>query len=292
MFQNKRQRAVGRNWLDNGTFQIEQRGAGAYSSAGFTADRWYLTGSKSVVVTPTTGTFTMSNASTYVYQTLPPDTVNFLSGKNVTLTALVDVQPGSVLSIGIGYGNSSATNPSAILTTRTTSGILTATFTYPGTGAERIFFYTSSSFSGSVSVRGVKLEIGGFQSLARYNGSAWDVIDKTPYAEDLLRCQRYYQRITAGTGNAVGFGTGYSSTNILCTFPLAAPMVSGNPTMAVSSGSISLVGEGGTIAYSATAVRGNQSAVSVGFTVTGATQYRPYIAVAAANTVIEFSNEI
>jgi hypothetical protein len=98
---------AGKNFLANGNFDYWQRGTSFSSGNIYTADRWYtannggtFTISQESSVVPSGSTYsikwTTSSASSYVflYQALEDKDANFLSGKTITVSALVRAQSG------------------------------------------------------------------------------------------------------------------------------------------------------------------------------------------------------
>lgn len=174
------------NLLDNPWFTVNQRGKQKYTGAGYSFDRWYLWGG-STLTKNSNGSITLSAGDwRNLIQIFELDLFNKLVGKTVTASVLLD--DGTVSS-------------------------RTFVFTDPGNGYNQINLYPNP-FSGKVfclnmygpsnsnianrpyfnlytnvdvTVKAMKLELGSVSTLAN---------DVPPnYAQELAKCQRYFQVI-------------------------------------------------------------------------------------------------
>ena len=212
--------AVRPNLLDNWYFgnPVNQRGETEYNGAEYTVDRWKKTTSDGAV-TMTAGGITATNeagaGTLYLSQYLGGfDLRNFdcvfsvLTENGLFLTKQVDAI-GSQDETPFGYlriGWSESANCSFVqiqITQGNTANILAA-----------------------------KLELGEGQTLAHQDADGNWVLNEIPdYAEELAKCQRYYQKITGGVYAAISTST----TNLRFFVPTpvsmrANPAISGTLT--------------------------------------------------------------
>lgn len=176
-----------RNLLDNWYFAdpVNQRGKTSYSSGGFGIDRWKMS-SSGYTLTLNDGYMSVvaGNSDRYFTQTLP----NFDWTKTYTLSVMTS--DGSI------YSNKGTYAVSFNLP----DGTYVYTTYYADTGLFKVNFKIYSGIT--TNLIAVKLEYGSVSTLAN---------DAPPnYAEELLKCQRYYIRWfntakqQAFTGGAAG----------------------------------------------------------------------------------------
>ena len=183
-----------RNLLDNGWFTINQRGSASYTSAGYTVDRWKLnvwnTTAQSVTVNTNgitlSGTASGANNCMFVQKI---ENYAALAGKTVTVTVLTGNVTGS---IKVFYSTNGESSWSRAIAGLSANSYNTGTITIPS-GASGLSIaigkYASDAGSGNtdIDILAVKLELGSVSTLAN---------DVAPnYAEELLKCQRYFLRI-------------------------------------------------------------------------------------------------
>lgn len=202
------------NLLINPDFSINQRGETSYTGAGtYTADRWKLINANSFA-TQTDGkwTFGISGVTTALSRTaIAQDIENFekLKGKTVTASIKVnaiteDVSRSTSLTIHDGVESSyiSITGAGVFTVTKTINANATMVRVYIASG--------SNSINYSVTPEWIKLEIG---------STATEFVSPDP-ATELLKCQRYYQRISLA--GATGAATQANILNVSA--PLATSM--------------------------------------------------------------------
>lgn len=170
------------NLLDNPFFTVNQRGETSYAGSNkYTFDRWKLIsagGSESAA--------SVSISDGVV--TLDPDEDSFTLIAQAFEDSFYNAIAGKVLTMSLLLSDDSIIKGTAAFTDKNTN----VTF---GTGTGYSFgFYTGQGFRvvafDDFSIKAVKLEIGSVSTLG---------MDTTPnYAEELLKCQRYFQRVTAG----------------------------------------------------------------------------------------------
>ena len=163
------------NLLDNPWFTINQRGLSTYSNVNFsyTVDRWLGSSGFDLYVDSDGVSVSLGNSS--IFQRFEDSLYNFLVGKTVTLSALKS--NGSIVSIsgvvknsGNSFRYESDSDVSIYLTKDQYANFVQVVFK-----------------NTTVKLRAVKLELGSVSTLA---------MDTVPnYATELLKCQRYYQKI-------------------------------------------------------------------------------------------------
>lgn len=217
------------NILINGDFAINQRGQTSYTGAtNYTVDRWqrgtsFITASvlnKGVRLTASTSATTGENF--YLYNQTIEDYAKY-AGQIVTASLAYENNTFANGKINIRCDNTS--NYSSA--TMSTSGIITFTLTLPSSITSSLkLIITGSHTNGTaetIDLLYAKLELG---SIA------------TPFippltAEELPKCQRYYQKIMTLSGlNIFGFGVLRDTTNLRTAVPISVPLRT-TPTVAV-----------------------------------------------------------
>lgn len=179
-----------RNLLDNPWFTVNQRGQSSYSTNGYTVDRWKINGGLSVTVNADkslTLAHDTSSGGESLVQYFETDFINTLLGK--TITASVEMLDGTIYkATGVMPSTipSSSTRPFSALNLN--NGF--ALYLSISTSSNYIAIYSSIA-SQSITIKAVKLELGTVSTLH---------MDSAPnYAEELLKCQRYFQVIAQGS---------------------------------------------------------------------------------------------
>lgn len=227
------------NLLINPNFAINQRGQKSYTattSPYYTVDRWCIRSNTTLLVGDNTITIDNSNNSAElgVYQSIE----NFkdtLLGKTVTLSVKIASLNGTA-KIGISGGSnatSQASNPFQTGTaniTVTSAGVATMTRTLKNKNDltnNYLNVYVIATAGSILTIEWAKLEI----------GSVATEFSPPSIAEELVKCQRYYQRFSQGTG---GYGfpiisVGYASSTTTIAFPIAlACSMRNTPTVTYS----------------------------------------------------------
>lgn len=274
-----------RNLLDNGWFTVNQRGyTNASTGDSYIADRWKIVS--------TTQTVTNSNS-----------VISFSGGSYTDLRQmgtdeLFRKSLGKTFTVSF---NANGTVYSGVFTLPTTvpSSQVDVCNLYPmgSTGNYvRINFYWNPSSGivgyrlvvyGSVTLYSVKLELGSVSTLAN---------DAPPdYAEELLKCLRYFQRIKASqTYCPIGTGLGASSSTCYVFVPLPVPLRAYPTILAVNTvAQFHIYGENADKAISAMSVRGiSSNGVTLSVTATGVTTYGTYMLVTTdSNAYFDLSAE-
>ena len=212
------------NLLDNPWFTVNQRGvtSGNFENAVYRFDRWYTSyasntnGTWSWGANGVTLTSPNNSASLLLQKIASPE---LLDGKKLTASLLLT--DGTILRGTVSFNH--ATNQTFLIHNLVRVQWLS--------GAFAIII----SASQTIAIRAVKLEVGDISTIAN---------DAPPnYAEELLKCQRYFLRILRNGGYSVdvAFGVADSATTARITIPTPvqmakAPTVSMSGTVRIQSG--------------------------------------------------------
>jgi hypothetical protein len=225
------------NLLDNPWFTVNQRGANSYAGSTakvYTFDRWYISAYASdITVTDNNdGTITIANTGSVdnfqFSQLLESDLL--ISGKTYTLTCDVVAYTGSVKMLLAG---DVPPYPSIIYKSVNKTGYFSSNGVYDGTSNTYKVSFAFDANS-SITIRAVKLELGSVSTLA---------MDTVPnYAEELLKCQRYFVRV--GSTSRIYLGTAVALDNDKATGVIklptnmrTVPTVTGITDLELSNGS-------------------------------------------------------
>ena len=251
------------NLLDNGWFTINQRNATSLSTGGYKVDRW-----KASNATGSISDDGINITAGSIFQNLEQSLIDSFTGKTLTASAIVD---GTVVS---------------------STGTMTATgIQFDG------FELRTSDNSFSVYkhglIRAAKLEIGSVSTLAN------DVMPN--YTDELLRCQRYFYRLSAGSSRGnFGFSqiAGDSSTIYFCV-QMPVPMRVSPSFTASSDDCIGASRSTGTNAISSISVgkltewaENTKVILRVKYTQNDVTTGTPYALFLAANSYLDFSADL
>lgn len=191
------------NLIDNPDFKINQRGVSGIIDGGYIADRWILQGKaerteNGIVSHADTVHGLTGQTETCLFHLFEADFASLIIGKTVTLSAY-DKTSGEFVSKSFVVLDTDPSN-----------------YEVPLSNGERIALYrwsgwTKGLFSimivmpNGTSISQVKLELG---------DRATPFIPPHP-ATELLKCQRYYQRLKGMSSRFLnGYGVGYSNTNL------------------------------------------------------------------------------
>lgn len=257
---------VGRNKFHNPLFAVAQRGAGPFTGAAYTLDRWRLalnTDANSVTQTALVdadrtaigdeaATVCLKNVMSSagaaaslseIYQRL--EDVRRLAGKTVTVSFWA--KASSALNIGVWMFQTFGTggSPSSSVNVAPTTIALTtswaryqAVIAVPsiigktlGTTVNTSYLQVAFAFSSgatNAATLGVGVQSGTFSlwGMQLEVSSTASPLDKTDIREDIANCQRFYNAITTFVGPTATYATTYS-------FPvrmIAAPAVAGGAT--------------------------------------------------------------
>lgn len=182
-------RISNRNLLDNGDFRnpVNQRGQTSYTGNGYGIDRWKVsTNNSTAAVSVGDGCidFTSDASGTYINFT---SAVEKVQPGNYTLSFLVDDYTKAQQIFLQGKVSQMVF----------TSNLLTMTFSVAETSAIAVGIQKKAA-SSTLKIYAAKLELGSVQTLAHQENGVWVLNDPLPnYAEELAKCQRYYQLYTS-----------------------------------------------------------------------------------------------
>lgn len=231
------------NLLDNPWFTVNQRGvtSGGFEDRVYRFDRWYTSyasntnGTWSWGANGVTLTSPSNSASLLMQKLANPE---LLDGKKLTASLLLT--DGTVLRGTVSFNH--ATNPTFLIHNLVRVQWLS--------GAFAIIILASQT----IAIRAVKLEVGDISTIAN---------DAPPnYAEELLKCQRYFLRVLRNGGYSVdvGFGVADSATTARITIPTPVSMAKA-PTVSMS-GTVRI--QDGGSGYEITSISNYQSITNVG----------------------------
>ena len=297
------------NLLDNPWFTVNQRGQNSYSSgstSAYSVDRWKV---RNVTAAISSDGITISKDGTeegtfwgYFSQYFLKSDIKSLLGKKVTIS--LDVSALSVTqgkAIVFCCNATSSNNNSNIIDGTaagyeiTSTGIVQHTFEMPTTLTNNylaicIGFYSDGVEAqiGSMTIRSVKLEVGEVSTLD---------MDVAPnYAEELLKCQRYYYRIGDNGYNMIGYGPTHDGFLSFMTFS-PVPMRD-TPTISLDNANGNLYFQGGGNVYLASAITyckisANANVIYMDVTPTQATTGQDFMAAwLDPNAGLEFSADL
>lgn len=182
-------RISNRNLLDNGDFRnpVNQRGQTSYTGNGYGIDRWKVsTNNSTAAVSVGDGwiNFTSDASGTYINFS---STVEKVQPGNYTLSFLVDDYTKAQQIFLQGKVSQMVF----------TSNLLTMTFSVAETSAIAVGIQKKAA-SSTLKIYAAKLEPGSVSTLAHQESGVWVLNDPPPnYAEELAKCQRYYQLYTS-----------------------------------------------------------------------------------------------
>lgn len=182
-------RISNRNLLDNGDFRnpVNQRGQTSYTGNGYGIDRWRVsTNNSTAAVSVGDGCidFTSDASGTYINFS---STVEKVQPGNYTLSFLVDDYTKAQQIFLHGKVSQMVF----------TSNLLTMTFSVAETSAIAVGIQKKAA-SSTLKIYAAKLELGSVSTLAHQENGVWVLNDPLPnYAEELAKCQRYYQLYTS-----------------------------------------------------------------------------------------------
>ncbi len=233
-------------WGSNEVVNQRQISSGTTTANMYALDRWVFSyGTTAGEYSLGAGGLTILGHSggMYVVQRLEPALKTALTNKTVTMSALLS--DGTIIS---GTG---------IYTGESAWWYSTGGFRLGVSGQGNFQVRADSGYS--FVIRAVKMELGSYSTL----------VNDTPpnYAEELAKCQRYFQRITTSSGMAVGYGYMSSTTNARVTVPTTVPLRA-IPTVSVGTIGDMRVFGGTSVTPTAAAVQGyGTNGVGINFTV-------------------------
>lgn len=242
------------NILDNSLFYggcINQRGASTYTAAGYFIDRWKKSDSISKITVNSHEIQYARNGTTgrpYIYQII--DTDKWSTCPNFPWTLTIKIASNNTVTYKVGmniycYLKTDTTKESKTFilysSSETTDIFTTVHGAFPSSSEitidGNVYIITqvmifiqlcNTSDTAALRIQGIKLEMGYQSTLCLYNMYNSVIWGELPnLAEELLKCQRYFQVITSSydtTGNGVAIGYANNTADVWVPFPLVAPM--------------------------------------------------------------------
>lgn len=311
------QGAAGKNRVINGGFDNWQRGTSFTNLHGYNADRWLATGATAVplqvisrqTITPgdLSGTslqyfwrqnVTNVNGATNISNQTRIEDVTTFAGQTVTLSFYAKADSARTITMSLnqnfgsgGSGDYFGANNTFNITTAWTR--FQVSVDLPSISGKTIgannFLYVNATMPLStftIDWTGVQLELGAVATpFTRAGGTI---------AGELLACQRYYYRNTDTTSADVFLNSGMASstTEIICS--VALPVCMRTKPSVLESVNVRIYDNVNVISPSAAVLGGSTPFIGqVVYTVTGATQFRPYKVIGNAGlSYIGFSAEL
>ena len=188
---------VNPNLLDNWYFlnPVNQRGftSAAGNNSTYAVDRWIKSGYTTGVLSVTENGFKTDSTKT---TTEGQNRIRqFIEGKLPYNTYTLSVLISEVTGEGdMRFGNASG----GLLVSKKLKSVGLHTMTYTG---DDIYTISLGAFNGnSATFAAVKLEVGDKQTLAHQNENGeWVIDDVADYADELIKCQRYYQLFSSAS---------------------------------------------------------------------------------------------
>lgn len=273
------------NLLDNPFFTINQRSFTTSSATNGVrcVDRWFInngggTGGSTTLNSNGTMTITSGTAAQTFQQTI-----------EIVPTALV----GKSMTVSLMQADGTIEYKSFVVPAQNSAeqemGRLTSTkyrvFAYLRPTGNNTLVVQLQVFAGqTIQVRAAKLELGTVSTLA--NDSPPD------YATELLKCMRYFIRLTGYNNENFGFGYAIAGTIGVIHLPIPVPMRT-TPTVS-TNGSFNLIGAGAAKTVTAIGTPANGiNGIQVQATSSSLTTNQPYMLVSAANgTYIDISADL
>jgi hypothetical protein len=227
------------NLLDNPWFTVNQRGQSSYGANTYSLDRWRSGNNNQVAISGNVVTLSPVNTSqSCVFFQVFEDEADGLNGKTVTLSLL----DGSGNLYTVSHVVEHKTTWTQLFWKGFNDSFSIGLTAQPLTdGKYRYSFDINTYATKTLTIKAVKLELGSVSTLAQ---------DTAPnYAEELLKCQRYYVRFK-NSDNGLPLAFGYlfqGNSRVAC--PLSMPMRakpsfkfttsgSGGPTFTLASGEV------------------------------------------------------
>lgn len=221
------------NLLINPNFAINQRGQTSYTGAVYGVDRWKGYQLNVMVCTPNTKgvTLTAPESSTgtgAIYrQIIEPEQVASLAGKTITFSFMATNRGSAGIYMRCLTPASAGDTPS-IASGETK--IVTKTITLATDITELQLVFRKSAGTLDVDINWAKLEI----------GSVATEFSPPSIAEELVKCQRYYQRYNFGNNMPLPLGIARNERTV--SININIPKLRTNPTFA-TSGTVKLLNQ-------------------------------------------------
>ena len=207
-----------RNLLDNAWFTVNQREFTSTSSSEYTVDRWRKVAAVGNVSLDSDGCMNIYNDSTgsawtNIQQDLDEQLKTSLQGKNCTLSVML--KDGTIKSATGIVDFTQNSNYCAVYLVNNIACVVRSIPTN-SFGSVQIAVPANTAQGVIPAIKAIKLELGSVSTLA---------MDTVPnYAEELLKCQRYFYRLKSVNANAndiytIGFATSTTQIRGIINFP-------------------------------------------------------------------------
>lgn len=208
------------NLLDNWYFPdpINQKEQTNYDTAGYTIDRWYIEAGASVEL-QSDGVIFTPNTTSYNLFVQAVENWKELIGKTVTLSVLIGENTCDNCFLWL-YGGTMDNLKIVILNGNDKLYSVTMT---PNSNINNLrCALQGRNSSGSVKIKGFKLEFGSQQTLAHQDANGeWVLNDPPPDKTiELLKCQRYFYRLKDSRYRMVAFTTGNNGARFRIELPV------------------------------------------------------------------------
>lgn len=218
------------NLLDNPDFRINQRGQSEYYNVAYSVDRWFMpTNGLRMTVNDSQITVgrTDNRSGKILIQRISKSELN-LSGKIITFSTMVS-------GVNADYSIRIWADDNTIgVTYAVNDGVYTCTAQIPDDYEMlSVGYHTNSTTPGMIIPYWAKLELG---------GKATPFVPPNP-AVELMKCQRYYQRIGGTVYYCIGSGVITHSGTVMVLCPLSAAMRNTNKTVNIN-GTVRIVTKG------------------------------------------------
>lgn len=233
-----------------GQFPINQRGQTVYiSSNEYTIDRWIKGDTESISVTSPGLVIDAGQWYSNIKQLLDPAITSYISGKTVTLSALVQVNSENCSTRLNLRDETAGTEVDHSFSLSSGTNLITYTATAPSFGNHSAAFYINgitNDQTKDLTVLAVKLELGTTQTLAHQENGTWVLNEIPEYFAELTKCKAYYQTINIDP-IVFGYALAASSSLLRVTIPLSVAMRSTpnittqGTILAVATGSVSSI---------------------------------------------------
>lgn len=189
-------KSVNNNLLDNWYFgnPVNQRGQTSLTTTAnyqYFIDRWLLYLKATVGEVVEDGVKISVSTGTYTSLIQRLEFANELVGKPLTISVL--------------FGDNELLSATGIITEVTANTVFASQGNTNNTRSVRLGYTPANgvyvefrvSAGETETIKAIKLELGGTQTLARQEGGVWVLNEIPDYAEQLARCQRYFQLFSA-----------------------------------------------------------------------------------------------
>lgn len=216
------------NLLLNSDFGVNQRGQTSYSKGRYTADRWYNSSAGTVTIAASTlpnGTAKNQITAAHVANSAntlsqPMENLDSVLGRELTACFWAKAAKAGQMRVGIANDVDTVLNVTTAWKKFTVH--LKPTAANPSWTVNGLFFQSASSGAGSNALGSLTIA----EPQLVYGAYAGDYAPPNP-AEELAKCQRYYQRLYDASSNDVRFlapavvsGSGTWIAMASCMFPV------------------------------------------------------------------------